>query len=111
MYTVNIAFKHTSNIVTFVFKNYKDADDLFKVARKVINTDYLLDEEDDYNLKSVIDMLSVASVTFSDFEKDMDKGCEMALIQTKSQLKAQNLAKSDVGLQMLGRVANSSFTQ
>lgn len=111
MYTVNIAFKHTPNIVTFVFKGYKAADDLFKKGLRLINTDSLLDEEDDYNLRSVIDMLSVASITFSDFEKDMDKNCEMALIQTKSQLKAQNLAKSDVGLQMLGRVANSSFTQ
>ena len=64
-----------------------------------------IEAEDDYGTKLVIDMSDVAAVTFSEYEKDMDKNMDLQIIQHKAQLKAQSKAKNDMSLQILEKQA------
>lgn len=105
MHTVNFIFKNTSNSITLIFKAFKNADDIFKKA--IQSHTAKLSVEDDYELVGLIDMSEVSAVTMSDFSKEMDRNGEMGLIQHKSQLKAQNNAKNDVGLQILSKSGNA----
>lgn len=85
-----------------VFKAHKAADDLYKKALKATGH---IEEEDDFGTKLAINMLDVAAVTFSEYEKDMDKNMDLQIIQHKAQLKAQTRAKQDMTLQMLEKQA------
>lgn len=103
MLTVNFLLKNNPNNLTLVFKSYAEADRSYKKA--LISSDRI-DFEDDYGLKLAIDMSEVASVTFSEYAKDMDKNMDLQIIQHKAQLKAQTTARNDIGLQMLEKQAN-----
>lgn len=103
MYTVNIILKNSPVALSFMFKAFKAADDLYCKVQKC--TTPKIELEDEYDTKTSISMDCVAAVSVSDFSKDMDKNGEMSIIQHKSQLKAQNLAKNDVGLALLNRAA------
>lgn len=106
IYTVNFLLKNSPNSLTFVFKAFKNADELYKKGLSLIKTMESLECEDDYETRGVIDMSSISAVTFGDYEKDMNKNGEMQIIQAKSQLRTQSLAKSDVGLQMASSLIN-----
>ena len=102
MYTVNFIMKNSPNSVTFIFKAFKNADQLYKKANTE-NLGLALQAEDDYGLIGSIKMQDVSAVTFSEFAKEMDRNADMGLIQHKSNLKAQNTAKTDIGLQVLSK--------
>lgn len=107
MQIVNFILKNNPSALTLVFKAFKSADDLY---RKAINsTDKKIEAEDDFGCKLSIDMSDVAAVTFSEYEKDMDKNMDLQIVQHKSQLKAQSRAKNDIGLQMLEKSASSTI--
>ena len=93
-----MVLKNNPNSLTLVFKAHKRADDLYKKALASIGK---IEEEDDFGCKLAVDMSEVAAITFSEFEKDMDKNNELQLIQHKAQLKAQSRARNDMGLQIL----------
>lgn len=103
MFTVNFILKNNPNGLTLVFKAHKNAEEIYKKASGFPDTRFLL--EDDYGLKLAIDMVDVSSLTFSEYEKDMDKNMDMQIIQHKAQLKAQSKAKSDMSLQILEKQA------
>lgn len=103
MLTVNFLLKNNPNNLTLVFKAFAEADRSYK---KTIGSTAKLEFEDDYGLKLSIDMSEVASVTFSEYAKDMDKNMDLQIIQHKAQLKAQTAARNDIGLQMLEKQAN-----
>jgi hypothetical protein len=96
--TVNFVLKNNPNALTLVFKFHKAAEDLYKKALASIGK---IEAEDDYGCKLAIDMLSVAAVSMSEYEKDMDKNMDLQIIQHKSQLKAQSKARNDIGLRLL----------
>lgn len=103
MLTVNFLLKNNPNNLTLVFKAFKNAEDAYK---KALISGCQVGFEDDYGLKLSINMDEVASVTFSEYEKDMDKNMDLQIIQHKARLKAQNTARNDIGLQMLEKAAN-----
>ena len=87
-----------------VFKAHKAAEDAYKKALNCIIPK--VEFEDDFDLKLSISMNDVASITFSEYSKDMDKNMDLQIIQHKAQLKAQTTARNDIGLQMLEKQAN-----
>lgn len=105
MLTVNFLLKNNPNNLTLVFKAYAEAERSYKRALGS-DEDSKVEFEDDYGLKLAIDMSEVASVTFSEYAKDMDKNMDLQIIQHKAQLKAQTTARNDIGLQMLEKAAN-----
>lgn len=108
MYTVNFIIRNNPSALTAAFKAHKNAEDLYK---KALASTGKIEVEDDYGLKLAVDMSEVCGITFSSYEDDMDKNMEFQLIQHKAQLKAQNKAKSDVGLQLLSNNANPILKQ
>lgn len=107
MLTVNFVPKNSSNTLSFVFKAFKNADELYRKANSALKDGSIIDVEDDFETKGTIRMEDVAALTFSEYEKDMDKNGDLQIIQHKSQLKTQNKAKNDVGLRLLDGAANS----
>lgn len=101
---MNFVLKNNPNSLTLVFKAHKSADDFY---RKSVNSfDNKVEDEDDFGTKLAINMSDVAAVTFSEYEKDMDKNMDLQIIQHKSQLKGQSKARNDIGLQMLEKSAS-----
>lgn len=103
MLTVNLIPKNSPNALTFVFKAFKEADSVYKKALSAFASGEIIEIEDDFGAKSAILMAEMGAVTFSEYEKDMDKNGDLQIIQHKSQLKTQSKAKNDIGLQMLDR--------
>lgn len=103
MLTVNFILKNNPNTLTAAFKAFKNADELY---RKAINATGFIEVEDDFGLMLRVDMREVCALTFSEYEKDMDKNMEFQFIQHKAQLKAQAKAKNDIGLHVLEKNAN-----
>lgn len=103
MYTVNLILRNNPNPITAVFKAHKNADDVYK--KLLLSLDKIV-VEDDFELKLVVDMKEVVAISFSEYEKDMDKNMDLQIVQHKAQLKAQSRARSDIGLQMLEKSAN-----
>lgn len=102
MHTVNFILKNNPNSLTLVFKAHKAAEDAYK---KVIHSIEKVELADDYGLKLLINMSDVASVSFGEYEQDMEKNMDLQIIQHKAQLKAQNKAKNDAGLRLLEQSA------
>lgn len=107
MYMTNLIPKNSPNALTFVFKAHKSAEDLYKKSVAAINTDEIIECIDDFDTKAIIRMSDIVAVTFSEYEKDMEKNGDLSIIQHKSQLKTQNKAKNDVGLRLLDSASNS----
>ena len=101
MITVNFILKNNPNAMTLVFKAFKNADESYFKALGSPNEK--LDFEDDFGLRLNVDMREIASVSMSEYEKDMDKNMDLQIVQHKAQLKAQSRAKNDMGLQILER--------
>lgn len=96
---MNFILQNNPNALTMIFKANKNAEDLYK---KSIDADgRFIDCEDDFGCKLRIDMKFVAAVTFSEYEKDLDKNGDLMIIQQKAQLKTQQKARTDVGLQIM----------
>lgn len=103
MLTVNIIPKNSPNTLSFIFKAFKEADSVYKKALLSLKENEIIEIEDDFETKAVIRMSDIAAITFSEYEKDMDKNGDLQIIQHKCQLKTQSKAKNDIGLQMLDR--------
>lgn len=103
MYTVNFIPANSPNALTFVFKSYKNGDDLFRKGLKAIKDEDFIECEDDFSTKAGIKGADISSVTFSEYEQDMDKNGDLQLIQHKSSLKTQKKAENDIGLQLLSK--------
>lgn len=101
MYVVSISVDGI--VLNFAFKAYKAADDLFNKASSPQNGRILI--EDDYGSKGSIDVANVA-VNFTDMEKDFDRQGQAQILQHKAQLKTQNMANNDIGLQLLTKQAS-----
>lgn len=106
MQAVSFILRNSPVALIFNFKNYKDAEDLFKKANNC--TDLKIETEDDFNVKGVIFLSDVAAITLSEYAKEMKKNAEIQLMQVKVDLQAQALAKNDIGLRMLGDAANAA---
>lgn len=94
MNSVNFIFKNSPLSLSFVFKTYKNADELFKKASASLRVGFI-EAEDDFGGKCKIDMESVAGISLSEIEKEMDKRGEVSLLEVKAQTKFQNRANSE----------------
>lgn len=101
MLTVNLIPKNSPNALTFVFKHFKNADELYKKASLALKDESIIEAEDDFETRCIVRMGDIAAITFSEYEKDMDKNGDMQIIQHKCRLKTENKAKNDVGLRLL----------
>lgn len=110
MYSVSLLIKNSQVALMFNFKSFKAADDLFKKVRALVSTAQTFDLEDDYEMRSTVDMSTVAAVSFSEYVKEMIKNGQIQILQAKSDLQTQTLAKNDIGLRMLGDAANRADT-
>lgn len=108
MHTVNLIPRSTPTTLTFVFKHHKNADEVYKRAMNAIKEDTIIEIEDDFGTMGVVRMADIAAISFSEYEKDMQRNGELGLIQHKEQLKTQKKAQSDLGLQILGNDNNSA---
>lgn len=108
MLTVNLIPRTTSTTMTFVFKAFKNAEELYKRLNKALRSDEIVEIEDDFGTMGIVRMADIAAISFSEYEKDMQRNGELGLIQHKEQLKAQKKAQSDLGLQILGNDNNSA---
>lgn len=100
--------------MSFCFKAYKNADELYKKGTHTLTSLErpvgVIDAEDDFEQRAVIDMTTVSGVTFGDVEKDFARQGEVSVLQNKAQLRAQNLMRSDAGSQLLNDVRPSIIT-
>lgn len=101
MYSVNFIFKNCSSALSLCFKAYKNADETRKRGYDVLGDSSILKVEDDYDQHAAIDMSTVACISIGDLEKDLERQGEVSLLQAKAQMRAQNLASSDAGLNIL----------
>lgn len=106
MYYINFIIKNSPLALSYTFKAYKSADDLFKRATASFKSDTVIDIEDDFDFKSTMDMSIVACITFSDYAKEMKKNGEVQILQAKADLQTQAAGRNDIGLRMLGEQAN-----
>lgn len=113
MYTVNILLRHTSTPITLVYDSAASARALFDRLHQAVKppagaTSKPIVVKDDYELEGFVLPEDIASVTFSDFNKDMEKNGDLSLAQAKAQVKAQNAARNDPGFAILNSSANLS---
>lgn len=106
MYAVTLLMKNSPVALSYTFKAHKKAEEFFKLASSNIKKDVSVDIEDDFEMKSSIDMMAVASVSFSEYTKEMKKNGEIQLLQAKADIATQTQAKNDVGLRIAGDALN-----
>lgn len=106
MFSVNFIFKNCSSALSFSFKAYKNADQLYKKGQSLAEERLLA--EDDYGQMASIDMSTVSAISFGDIEKDLDRQGELSILQTKSQMRTQIAGKNDAHIRMLGTQLNGS---
>lgn len=114
MQSVSFVLKNSPIALSFNFRHYKDAEDLFKKA-KTETLAFLnkspaaftsIEIVDDFDTKALIFLSDVSAITLTEYAKDMKKNGELQLLQAKADLQTQSSAKSDIGLRMLGDAAN-----
>lgn len=100
MYSVSVIFKNSPQNIGFTFRTLESAqglyDDLTAAVRAVPGV------KDDFGLQATIHPEEIAGVTLLNMGSEFDRQGEIALLQAKSQVKAQNLMRSDASL-TLGR--------
>lgn len=101
MLTVNLITRQTPTTLTFVFHAYKNANELYKRLNAALRSDEIVEIEDDFGTMAIARMEDIAAISFSEYEKDMQRNGELGLIQHKENLKAQKRAQGDVGLQII----------
>lgn len=106
MYSVSLILKNSQIALMFNYKAFKSADDLYKKAKLLMRTDTVFEAEDDFEMKSCVDMSNIASVSFSEYEKEMKKNGEIQILQKKSDMNTMKLASQDFGLRALSDAAD-----
>lgn len=100
MHSVSFLMRNSPVQMSFVFKAYKAANDLFKKAQAQGGSG-VIHIEDDFDSLAFVDMSCVACVSFVEVEKEMGKNGDLQILQEKANLKTQAKAKQDLGFQML----------
>ena len=101
MYSISVILKGNPTALNYVFKAYKNADEAYRRLITPSAPSTTISIEDDYDARGVITIDQIAAVHFLDLNKDGDKNAELSLLMAKSQMKANNLARSDVGMNIM----------
>lgn len=103
MYVVSMLFKGSDLALAQHFNTFKNAEEFYRKAMKFVSgmANGIMENEDDFGSMVRVSSDSLAAVSFTDVEKDLEKNGKIQIMQHRSQLKTQSMAQSDSQIKLL----------